>query len=136
MTRAHYANPDLPFPQKELFMCRYSHQISFTSSAWHSLVQHTSDPLAAIRQPIESLGGTLVGAFFTEDSYDVLAMSEFPDVVSLGDISLAFYAGGAVATIRSSLLLTASQAHEAKRKSGTRCYRMEARERVLAASAT
>ena len=38
MSRAHYTNPESPFPQKESGMCRYSHQISFTSAAWHSLM--------------------------------------------------------------------------------------------------
>lgn len=116
-------------------MCRYSHQISFTSSAWQSLMDDPTDPLAAIRTPIESLGGTLVGAFFTADSYDVLAISEFPDAVSPDAISIAFYAGGTVAAMRSSALLTASQAQEAKRQAGTRAYRLVPRARTLAVSA-
>lgn len=134
-SRRNLPNPNLPFPQKELLMFRYSHQISFTSSAWHALLEDAIDPLAPVRAPIESLGGTLVTAFFTEDSYDVLALSEFPDVVSLDAISIAFYAGDTVATIHSSALLTASQAHEAKRKAGTRSYRVVPRSRTLAASA-
>lgn len=93
------------------------------------------DPLGPIRTPIESLGGSLVDAFFTEDSYDVLAISEFPDSVSTDDISIAFYAGGAVATIHSSLLLTASQAHESKRKAGSHSYRLSSRARALTAFA-
>jgi hypothetical protein len=64
------------------------------------------------RAPIESLGGTLLNAFFAEDSYDVLALAEFPDGVSLNDISIAFHAGGAVAAMHSSVLLTASQLSE------------------------
>jgi uncharacterized protein with GYD domain len=98
-------------------MCRFSHQISFTSSAWHTLIEDPIDPLVAIRVPIESLGGQLLNAYFTEDAYDVLAITEFPDVVSPDAISIAFYAGGAIATIHSSLLLSAAQAHDAKRRS-------------------
>lgn len=97
-------------------MCRFSHQIRFTSAAWHSLMQNAQDPLEPVRMPIESLGGKLVGAFFTEDSFDMLALSEFPDSVSREDISIAFYSGGAVATIQSSLLVPPSQAHEARRE--------------------
>jgi len=104
-------------------MCRFSHQISFTSSAWHALMEDPVDPLAPIRRPIETLGGRLLNAYFTEDSFDVLAISEFPDVVSSDDIFIAFYAGGAVATIHSSPLLSAAQAHDAKRRSGARSYR-------------
>jgi hypothetical protein len=100
-------------------MRRFSHQISFTSSAWPALFSEAIDPFSPIRLPIEALGGKLISAFF-DDCYDVLALSEFPVAVSADDISIAFYAGGAVATIRSSPLLTASQAHESKRRSFAR----------------
>jgi uncharacterized protein with GYD domain len=117
-------------------MCRFYHQISFTSSAWHILMEDPIDPLAAIRTPIESLGGTLVCAFFTEDSYDVLALSEFPDAVSSDDISIAFYSGGAIATIHSSALLTLSQANEAKRKSANHSHRILSHPLTRVASAS
>ncbi|MGB7434700.1 MAG: GYD domain-containing protein, partial [Candidatus Acidiferrum sp.] len=80
-------------------MCLYSHQISFTSSAWRSLLGDPNDYLAVIRTPVESLGGNLVNAFFTQDSYDVLAIADFPSTVSPEEISIAFYAAGAIARI-------------------------------------
>jgi uncharacterized protein with GYD domain len=98
-------------------MCRFSHQISFTSSAKRSLLSEPADPFSPVRAPIESLGGKLLGAFFTDDTYDVLALSEFPDAVSPNDISIAFYSDGAVATIHSSPLLTASQAQQSRQRS-------------------
>jgi uncharacterized protein with GYD domain len=117
-------------------MCRFFHQISFTSSAWHAATQNPRDPLEAIRTPVESLGGNLQDAFFTEDAYDVLAITEFPDHVSASDLSIAFYAGGAVASIRTFPLLTASQAREARQKAGSRMRVPGLRSRGLAASAT
>jgi uncharacterized protein with GYD domain len=115
-------------------MRRFSLQISFTSSAWHSLMEDPVDPLAPIRAPIRSLGGRLKGAFFTEDSFDVLAIAQFPDNISPADLSIAFYSGGSIASIHTSPLLTASQAHEAKRKSNPSSYRPNSR--ALAASAS
>jgi uncharacterized protein with GYD domain len=116
-------------------MCRYSHQISFTSSAWQSLVQNSADPLASIRTPIQSLGGNLVNAFFTGDCcFDLLALTEFPNSVSADDISIAFYAGGAIATIHTAVLLNVTEAHEAKAKSGSHSFRLFRRSRALAAS--
>jgi uncharacterized protein with GYD domain len=115
-------------------MCRFSHQISFTSSAWLNLLQNPQDPLAAIRNPVESLGGTLLDAFFTEDSFDVLALTDFPETVSPADLSIAFYAGGIVAQIRTTQLLTASEAQEAKRKSGSHSYRVIPRPHALSAA--
>jgi len=97
-------------------MCLFSHQISFTSSAWNTLMGSPDDPLAPIRRPVESLGGNLVNAFFTEDAYDVLAITEFPEAVSRDAIAIAFYAGGVVARVHSTPLLTAFQANQAKHK--------------------
>ena len=115
-------------------MCRFSHQISFTTSAWHAVMQNPDDPFKAIRIPVESLGGKLQHAFFTQDTYDVLAITEFPDHVSPTDLSIAFYAGGAVAHIHSSPLLTASQANEAKRKAAACSCGSTSRPRTLAAA--
>ena len=117
-------------------MCLYSHQISFTSAAWHSLLEDPIDPLGGIRRPIHSLGGKLVSAFFTEDSYDVLAIAEFPEAVSANEIGIAFYAGGAVATIHSSPLLSVTQADEAKRKARQRLSTHMQHSKRLAASAS
>jgi uncharacterized protein with GYD domain len=116
-------------------MCLYSHQISFTSSAWHSLMEDPVDPLGGIRRPVQSLGGNLVSAFFTEDSYDVLAIAEFPETVSVNEITIAFYAGGTVATLHSSPLLSVTQADEAKRKARQRlCHHLPHAKMLAAAS--
>ena len=94
------------------------------------------DPLGAIRGPVTALGGTLVDAFFTEDSYDVLAITEFPDSVSPDDISIAFYAGGSVARLHSSLLRSAAEASDLRRQSGTSSSRLVPRGHTLSASAS
>jgi len=65
------------------------------------LLHDAVDPLGPVCGPIESLRGTLVDAFFTE----------FPDSVFPGQISFAFYAGGSVAGLHSSLLRSAAEAH-------------------------
>jgi len=120
----------IPFPQKATTMCLYSHQISFTSSAWHALMEDPIDPLGPIRKPIQSLGGNLVSAFFTE-----VAIAEFPANVTADDIAISFYSGGAVATIHCSPLLTANEAAEAKRKARQRSFQPKPHGKSLAASA-
>ena len=101
----------------------FCHQISFTNDAWVRVIQNSQDRFEAIRGPIESLGGRIQATFFALDSYDVLAITEFPDNISAAAISIAFAAGGAVANIQTTLLLTAAQAVEALRKAGTCGYR-------------
>lgn len=117
-------------------MSHFCHQISFTSAAWSRILQNPQDRFESVRAPIESLGGRIHAAFFVMDSYDVLAITEFPEEVSSSAIAIAFSAGGEVAHVRTTQLLGASQALEAMRKAGPSSYRPASRPLTLAASAT
>jgi uncharacterized protein with GYD domain len=101
----------------------YCHQVTYTKEAWARLMEHPQDRLDAVRTPIERLGGTLQTSFFAFGEFDVLAITEMPDNISAAAIAIAFAAGGAVEYIRTTPLLTASQAVEALRKAGTCGYR-------------
>jgi len=116
-------------------MSNFCHQISYTSSAWRRVMQNSADRFELVRSPIESLGGKVHAAFFALDSYDVLAITELPESTSPADISVAFFANGEVAQIRTTPLLDATQAIEAMRKAGPSSYRPVPREQALAASA-
>jgi uncharacterized protein with GYD domain len=97
-------------------MPQFCHQISYTNAAWHRVMQNPHDRFELVRGPVESLGGRIHAAFFALDSYDVLALTEFPENTSAADISVAFFAGGDVAQIHTTQLLDAAQALEAMRK--------------------
>jgi uncharacterized protein with GYD domain len=112
----------------------FCHQVSYTAAAWHRVMQNPQDRFELVRAPIASLGGSIRAVFFALDSYDVLAISEFPDSVSPTDISVAFYSSGDVAQIHSTRLLDATQALEAMRKAGPCSYRPTPREHTLAAA--
>jgi len=99
-------------------MLHFCHQISYTNAAWTRVLQNPEDRFEVVRSTIESLGGKIDAAFFTMDSYDVLAITEFPDGVSAASIAIAFSAGGEVAHIHSTKLLDASEALEAMHKAG------------------
>lgn len=94
-------------------MSYFCHQVSFTSHAWSRVSQNPDDRFEAVRAPIENLGGTIRAAFFIAGRFDVLAITEFPDEISISDICIAFARGGAVADIQTHPLLTAAQAIEA-----------------------
>ena len=97
-------------------------------------MQNPQDCFELVRAPVASLGGSIHAVFFAIDSYDVLAISEFPDSVSTTDISVAFFSSGDVAQIHTTRLLDATQALEAMRKAGPCSYRPAPRERALAAA--
>lgn len=101
----------------------FCHQVSYTKEAWARLMADPQDRLDIVRVPIEKLGGKLNTSFFAFGPFDVLAITEMPDNVSAAAIAIAFAAGGAVANIQTTPLMTAAEAIEALRKAGTCGYR-------------
>ena len=104
-------------------MPHYCHQVTYTKEAWARLVADPQDRLDIVRLPIEKLGGKLHSAFFAFGPFDVIAITEMPDNISAAAIAIAFAAGGAVASIQTTPLMTAAQAIEAMRKAGTCGYK-------------
>jgi uncharacterized protein with GYD domain len=104
-------------------MPHYCHQVSYTKEAWARLMADPQDRLDIVRVPIEKLGGKLHSAFFAFGPFDVIAITEMPDNMSAAAIAIAFAAGGAVANIQTTPLMTAAQAIEALRKAGTCGYK-------------
>jgi uncharacterized protein with GYD domain len=101
----------------------FCHQVSYTKEAWARLIAEPQDRIAAIRAPIEKLGGRIHTSFFAFGDFDVLAITEFPDNVSAAAIAIAFAGGGAVRNMRTTPLLTTAEALDAARKAGTCGYR-------------
>jgi uncharacterized protein with GYD domain len=104
-------------------MSHFCHQVSYTTKAWHRVLENPDDRFEAIRLPIENLGGQFRAVFFTTGRFDVLAITEFPAGVTPADISTAFADGGAVASIQSIPLLTASEVIDAHTQTSERVHR-------------
>lgn len=111
----------------------FCHQVSYTKEAWAKLMQNPQDRLEAVRAPIEKLGGKIHTSFFAFGPFDVIAITEMPDNISAAAIAIAFAAGGAVANIQTTPLMTAAQTIEALRKAGTCGYRSVIAEAASAA---
>jgi len=116
-----------------LLLC---HQVRFTSAAWSRVLQNPKDSFASLRSPIESLGGRIKSVFFSLGSYDVLAITEFPEDFPLSSLDIVFSAGGEVASIQTTRLLDASQAADAARSAGHNSSPPPLRPRSFFASAT
>jgi len=104
-------------------MANFLHQISYTSEGWRALVEQPQDRLAAVRAPIEKLGGKLVAGWFAFGEYDVVAITEMPDSVSAAALAIAFAAGGACKSVQTTPLLSPQEALSAMRKAGESGYR-------------
>ncbi|MGO9641257.1 MAG: GYD domain-containing protein [Candidatus Acidiferrales bacterium] len=104
-------------------MAQYLHQISYTLEAWKTLVAKPQNRIEAIRPAIEKLGGKLVAGWFSFGDYDIIAITDFPDPVSAAAIAIAFAAGGACRSVKTTQLLSAAEGIEALKRAGTAGYK-------------
>jgi uncharacterized protein with GYD domain len=104
-------------------MPHFLHQVAYTSEAMARLVANPQDRLEIVKAPVEKLGGRIEAAYFAFGEYDAVVITEFPDNISAAAIAMAFAAGGALRSERTTPLLTAKEAVEAMRKAGTSGYR-------------
>jgi len=101
----------------------YLHQVSYNAGAMAKLIADPQDRVAAVRAPIEKLGGKIKDAYFAFGEHDVILITEFPDNVAAAAISMAFAAGGSVRSSITTPLMTTSEAVEAMRKAGASGYK-------------
>ena len=104
-------------------MPSFLQQISYTQGAWSTLVGHPQDRIDAVRPAVEKLGGKIISAYFSFGDYDVITITEFPTNVDAAAIAMAFAAGGAVRSVKTTPLLTTGEALEALKKASTTGYK-------------
>ena len=96
---------------------------SYTAQAWASLVKKPQNRTEVVRSAVESLGGTLEGAWLAFGQEDVVAICKMPDNVSAAAFSLAVAAGGALKSSKTTPLLTFEEGVEAVKKAAKSSYR-------------
>src|SRR5256885_3404090 len=114
----HEAGPHRPIKPsgRRNRMPQYLTQVSYTQEAWQALVNNPQDRIEAVRPAIEKLGGRVVNAWFAFGDYDVVAVLEMPNNVAAAAIAIAFAAGGACRSVKTTPLLSTAEAVEAAKK--------------------
>jgi len=97
-------------------MAHYLFQCSYTPEAWASLVQNPRNRLDAVRPVVEELGGIMENGWTAFGKYDVVAILQMPDNVSVAAFSMAVAAGGAVKSIKTTPLMSMEEGVEAMKK--------------------
>lgn len=103
-------------------MAFYLVQASYGAPAIGAMVKHPQDRAAAIRPLIEKVGGKLHGMWFTLGEHDLVAIAEMPDATTAAAFAMAVGASGAMASYRTTPLLTMDEAVAAMRKAGSLAY--------------
>ncbi len=104
-------------------MARYMIQGSYSTTSVAGMVRNPQDRAAAVQPLVDQLGGSLVTLDFAFGDYDVVAIGEFPDNVSMAALSMAVTASGAFSAFKTTVLIPMNEAVEAMRKAGTISYR-------------
>jgi uncharacterized protein with GYD domain len=104
-------------------MALYLMRFSYTPETWSKLMQNPEDRRDAARSYIEEVGGALHGFWYGFGEYDAYAILEAPDNVSMAAVVLAITAGGALASVETTVLMTVEETLEALAKGKGIAYR-------------
>ena len=104
-------------------MASYLLQVGYTPEAWSAMIQSPQDRAAAIKVPVEKLGGKVERFWLSFGDYDVIGIIDMPDSVSAAAFSMAVAAGGACRAVRTTPLLSATEGMEAMKKAATCGYK-------------
>ena len=108
-----------PEAPKALYLMRFS----YTPETWSKLLHNPEDRRDAARAYIEQVGGSLHGFWHGFGEYDGYAIYEAPDNVSVAGAVLAIAAGGALASVETTALMTVEETLEALEKGKDIDYR-------------
>ena len=104
-------------------MASYLLQVGYTPEAWSEMIQNPQDRSAAIKAPVEKLGGKVERFWLSFGDYDIVGVVDMPDSVSAAAFSMAVAAGGACRSVRTTPLLSSSEGLEAMKKAASCGYK-------------
>lgn len=96
---------------------------SYSTEGWRALVKNPQNRFDAIKPAVDKLGGKIDQGWLAFGEHDIIAILQMPDDVSAAALAIAFSAGGALKTAKTTPLLSAEQGIEAMKKAAACGYR-------------
>jgi uncharacterized protein with GYD domain len=87
----------------------YMYEIAYTAESLAAQVKDPKDRLEVVKPVLEAAGAKLIVGGYAFGDYDVVAIYEAPDDTAAAAIALAFGAGGAARSGRTTKLLTGQE---------------------------
>ncbi len=103
-------------------MATYLVQAAYTSEAIKGAIANPQDRAAHIRKVVENLGGKMQGFWFCFGDYDVVTLMDMPNNEAAAAFALAIAGGGAVKSLKTTLLLSTQDGLAAMQKAGKSGY--------------
>ncbi len=99
-------------------MAFFMTQFSYTPEAWAAMTRAPEDRSKAVKALVEAAGGRLIGMYYCFGEYDALTTTEGLDNIGQAAGVLAAVAPGHVRAIKTTVLLSVSEAMESMKKAG------------------
>ena len=104
-------------------MAQYMLQVTYSPSGWAAQMKNPANRMQQVGRIIKKMGGKLQHAWYAFGEYDVVAIVEMPDHVTMGAFSVAAAGGGAVSRAVTTPLLSVDEGTEIIKKAGESVYR-------------
>jgi uncharacterized protein with GYD domain len=101
----------------------YMFQAAYTNEAWAAQIGNPQNRIEQVRPVIERLGGKILSAYYAFGEYDLVAIIEAPDNVSVAALALAVAAGGAMKAQKTTILMSIEDGLAAMRRASGTGYR-------------
>ena len=104
-------------------MASYLLEVSYTSAAMAALVANPQDRTQVVSKAVKKLGGKVIGLWFAFGESDVIGIVDMPDNTAMAAFALALGAGGACSKVKTTALLSVSEAMAAMQNASTTGYK-------------
>jgi uncharacterized protein with GYD domain len=97
---------------------------SYTAESWAAQLKNPQNRVESVGKVLcESAGGKLIGAWYCFGDQDIVLVADMPDNQSMAALSLAVTAGGAVESLKTTVLMTGEEAVAAMKKATSVTYK-------------
>ncbi|HCU99637.1 MAG: hypothetical protein CL897_00280 [Dehalococcoidia bacterium] len=103
-------------------MAHYLITASYTGAAWAAQIENPQNRIEVVRPLFEKVGGEIESAFFAFGEDDLVLIVRVPDNVSMAAVALVASAGGGVANLKTTPLLSIEDGMSALQQAGSLTY--------------
>jgi len=90
-------------------MAKYAIFFTYSSDTWARMIKNPGDRTAAVRQLLDSMGGTLESAYWMFGAYDGIVVVDIPDSIRAAALSVAVGSTGSFKHLETHELFTQDQ---------------------------
>jgi uncharacterized protein with GYD domain len=103
-------------------MPHYLMQLSYTSEAWAGLAANPRNRIKDVEPVIRRAGMKLVYSSLSFGEYDIVAIVDAPDNVSVAGLAVDFAGGGSIKDVKTTPLISWEDGVKAMRRAGSIAY--------------